>query len=201
MPATPFSVTWDYRCPFARNVHEHLVVALGAGAPFEVRFVPFSLDQEHVEEGGAPVWEDPKRQSALLAAQVGLVVRDLLPEAFLRVHRGLFALRHDDGGDLRDRSALASVLEGEGVDPAQVFAEIASGWPLDEYRKSHEAVVATHDVFGVPTFIVGDEAVFVRIMTRPGDDAELARATIERILDLITTCPELNEFKHTTIAN
>ena len=38
-----FAVTWDYRCPFARNAHEHIIEALRAGAPWSVRFVPFSF--------------------------------------------------------------------------------------------------------------------------------------------------------------
>jgi hypothetical protein len=201
MTPSSFSVTWDYRCPFARNAHEHLVVALEAGAPYEVQFLPFSLSQSHVEEGGEPVWQDPEQQKGLLAGQVGIVVRDRFPERFLRVHLGLFALRHDEGGDLRDEAALAAVLEREDVDPSRVFDEITSGWPLDEYRKSHEAAVADYDVFGVPTFIAGDEAAFVRIMTRPGDDAATATATIERILDLLVHHVEFNEFKHTSIAN
>jgi hypothetical protein len=201
MTPTSFSVTWDYRCPFARNAHEHVVTALESGAPFEVSFVPFSLNQAHVEEGGKSVWEDPEFEQDLLAGEVGIVVRDRFPDQFLRVHRALFALRHDDGGDLRDRAALATVLEREGVDSARVFEEIASGWPLDEYRKAHEATVADHDVFGVPTFIAGQEAAFVRIMTRPGDDGTVARSTIERILDLLEHHAELNEFKHTSIPN
>ena len=28
---TAFSVTWDYRCPFARNAHEHVLAGLDAG--------------------------------------------------------------------------------------------------------------------------------------------------------------------------
>ena len=98
-------------------------------------------------------------------------------------------------------AALASVLEREGVDPVRVFDEIASGWPLDEFRKSHEAAVADYDVFGVPTFIAGEQAAFVRIMTRPGGDAAVATSTIERILDLLEHHAELNEFKHTSIDN
>ena len=198
---TSLAATWDDRCPFARNAAEHLVVVLEAGAPFEVRFVPFSLSQAHVEEGGVPVWEDPERQKDLLAAQVGIVVRDRFPNEFLRVHLALFALRHDEGGDLRDQAALASVLEREGVDPGPVFDEISSGWPLDEFRKSHEAVVADYEVFGVPTFIAGREAAFVRIMTRPQGDAAVATTTIRRVLDLLTDHVELNEFKRTSIPN
>jgi len=201
MKTTPLAVTWDYRCPFARNAHEHLVVAMEAGAPFDVRFVPFSLNQAHVEEGGEPVWDDPERQRDHLAGEVGIVVRDRFPDQFLSVHLALFSLRHDEGGDLRDQDALAAVLAREGVDPGQVFSEITSGWPLDEYRKSHEAAVVNHDVFGVPTFILGDEAVFVRIMTRPAGDGALATATIERVVDLLENHVDLNEFKRTSIPN
>ncbi len=201
MTTTPFSVNWDYRCPFARNAHEHLVVALKAGAPFEASFVPFSLNQAHVEEGGTPVWEDPTKEPDLLAGQVGIVVRERYPDKFLRTHLALFALRHDEGADLRDRAALASVLERQGVRPDRVFDEINSGWPLEEYRKSHEAAVADNAVFGVPTFVVGDQAAFVRIMTRPGKDARLATSTIERVLDLLEHHADLNELKHTSIPN
>ena len=28
VPRRSFSVTWDYRCPFARNAHEHVVAGL-----------------------------------------------------------------------------------------------------------------------------------------------------------------------------
>ena len=59
--------------------------------------------------------------------------------------------------------------------------------------------MAEHSVFGVPTVIVGDEAVFVRVMHRPGGDADGARATVERAVALVDDWPELNEFKHTTI--
>ena len=28
---TTFAVNWDYRCPFARNAHEHVVAGLATG--------------------------------------------------------------------------------------------------------------------------------------------------------------------------
>jgi hypothetical protein len=194
-----FSVTWDYRCPFARNAHEHLVAALEAGAGFEVSFVGYSLSQGHLEEGEAPVWDEPEKDSGILAMQAGIVVRDKLPESFLGVHRGLFSLRHDEGGDLRDEKSIRRVLEQNGVEADFVFAEIESGWPLSTFRQEHEAGVKEHEVWGVPTFIVGDQAVFIRVMTRPGDDPEASRSTIERLVRLIGELPELNEFKHTSI--
>jgi hypothetical protein len=199
MTPNSFSVNWDYRCPFARNAHEHLVLALEAGADYEVEFVPFSLTQTHVDEAGIPVWDDPEREADLLAGQVGIVVRDRFPEQFLRTHIALFALRHDQSGDLRDRAALAAVLEAQGIDPNRVFEEIKNSWPLEEFRKAHEAAVKLHSVFGVPTFIAGEEAAFVRIMTRPGTDTALATATIDRVVDLLDNHVDFNEFKRTSI--
>ena len=55
-------------------------------------------------------------------------------------------------------------------------------------------------MFGVPTFIVDDRAVFVRLMSRPMGDAGLGRRTIDGVLDLFDTMPDLNEFKHTKLA-
>jgi hypothetical protein len=200
MALPPFSVTYDYRCPFARNAHEHLVKGLKAGAEWQVTFAPFSLGQAHVEEGGIPVWEDPKEIPNLLAIETSLVVRDTFPERFLDVHLALFSLRHDAGGDLRDPDTIGKVLEDQEVDAARVRKEVENGWPRALFRSTHESLVANHQVFGVPTFIheKGD-GVFVRLMTRPGDDTELARRTIEHVVSLAVEHPELNEFKHTTV--
>jgi hypothetical protein len=197
---TAFSVTWDYRCPFARNATEHLLTALEAGAGWDVTWLPFSLNQVHVEEGDPDVWDDPTKEAGLLAMQAGIVVRDRFPEAFPAVHRALFAARHDEGRDIREEDVIRDVLATNGVDADQVFKEIESGAPLKIFREAHERAVADHQVFGVPTFIAGGQAVFVRVMDRPGDDATQARTTIERTLDLLTSWPELNEFKHTSIS-
>ena len=199
MTTTSFAVTWDYRCPFARNATEHLLTALHAGAGWDVEWVPFSLNQAHVEEGGADVWDDPSKASGLLAMEAGIAVRDRWPEVFPAVHRALFAARHDEGRDIREEDVIRDVLTANGADADAVFDEIAGGGPLKVFRQAHERAVGDHHVFGVPTFIAGGQAVFVRVMNRPGDDAEQARTTIERIVDLVTGWPDLNEFKHTSI--
>ena len=197
---TRFAVTWDYRCPFARNAHEHLVAGLRAGAPWEVEFSPFSLSQAHVEEGEADVWGDPSRRADLMAMEAGIVVRDRMPERFADVHLALFRARHDEAQDLREPAVVRSALEEAGVDADAVLAEIADGWPLEEFRKEHEAAVAENQVFGVPTFVLDGRAVFVRLMNRPQGDGDLARTTVDRVLDLLKGWPELNEYKYTTIA-
>ncbi len=199
MAPRAFSVTWDYLCPFARNAHEHLVAALDGGAPFDVTFSAFSLMQAHVEEGGTPVWELEEKARGLLALEAGVVVRDKFADRFRAVHVALFAARHDEGREISDPAVVRDVLESAGVPPDEVFAEIEKGWPLETVRAEHESAVSEHEVFGVPTFVAGDDAVFVRLMTRPRGDSARARALIERTIELLTEHPELNEFKHTKI--
>ena len=199
MPIPPFAVTWDYRCPFARNAHEHIVEALEAGAPWEVTFVPFSLNQVHVEEGGADVWDDPGARHSLLAMEVGIAVRDQFPDRFLAVHRALFTARHDEGRDLRERDVLTAILEEQGADAGAVWKVVDEGVALETFRKEHERSVADHSVFGVPTFIVGDQAAFIRVMSRPRGDGKFAKETIERAVDVTLNWADLNELKHTSI--
>jgi predicted DsbA family dithiol-disulfide isomerase len=196
---TSFSINWDYRCPFARNANEHVITALRSGEPLDVRFTAFSQSQSAVEEGGTAVWDDPDKRDELIAVAAGIVVRDQFPEQFYDAHLSLFAMRHDDGEDIRDEAIVRRALERVGVDADAVMKELDEGWPFEVFRSEHERSVDEQQVFGVPTFIAGAEVVFVRLMTRPGGDAKLAKATVKQVLDLLVHHPEINEYKHTTV--
>ncbi len=198
---TSFDVTWDYRCPFARNAHEHVLTGLAAGADWQVGFVPFSLGQVHVEEGQPDVWDKPEQDTGIFALQVGVVVRDEHPDEFAAVHRALFALRHDEAKQLDDRAAVARVLEGNDVPSGPVFALVDSGEALRRVRAEHVRHAESHSLWGVPTFVAGDQAVFVRLMDRAplGSAAAASIRTVERVVDLLSGWTDLNEFKRTTI--
>ena len=198
MSTRAFAVTWDYRCPFARIGHLHVIEGLRAGADWDVTFAPFSLGQAHVTEGDPDVWDEPEKETGLLALQVGVTVRDQHPDAFLDVHEAIFDARHVDGADLRDESVLRGVLERHGLGADQVL-EAARNGALDVVHKEHDRVVADHEVWGVPTFIADGQSVFVRLMEGPDHDGDVATHTVERVLDLVTGWPQLNEFKHTSI--
>jgi hypothetical protein len=195
----PFAVTWDYRCPFARNAHEHLIAGLADGADWDVSFLPYTLSQGHVPEGGTPVWDDPGKFGDLLALAAGVVVRDEYPEQFGAVHLALFTARHDEGLDIREAAVVAGILDAAGVPGDKVLAEVASGGPIDEIERAYLQAVNEWSIFGVPTFVVDGRAVFVRLMSRPQGDAALARRTIEGIVQLMDAQPDLNEFKYTTL--
>jgi protein-disulfide isomerase-like protein with CxxC motif len=170
-----------------------------AGVDWNVRWVPFSLDQTKVAEGDADVWDDPEKAGVRLAVEVGIAVRDGWPDAFTAVHNGLFAARHDKGLDIREHDVVADVLTAEGLDADEVFNEVLGCGPRDTFRKEHEWAVDEHKVFGVPTVIAAGQAVFIRLVDRPDGDAARARETVERCVDLVGGWPNLNEFKHTTI--
>jgi 2-hydroxychromene-2-carboxylate isomerase len=195
---TRFAVTFDYLCPFARNAAEVVVQALEAGAPYQVDYRAFSLSQVHLEEGATPVWQVQAPPSGVLALQWGLAVRDELPERFPAAHLALFAARHDQGRDLNDPEVLRAAVASAGLDPDEVEKLVASGGPAAALAADHTWAVEQHRGFGVPTFIAGQRAVFVRLMQRPADP-ETARTTLERVLALVVDWPDLNEFKATRI--
>ena len=204
MPARAFSVTFDYRCPFARNAHEHVLAGLADGADWDVTYTPLSLHQMHVEEGGTPVWDQPEVDTGLWALRAGIVVRDRFPEHFAEAHRALFAIRHDRALHL-DAPTVTATLAGILGDEAagEVAEAVESGDALSTVQKEHDQAVTGAGAWGVPTFWTTEErAVFVRLMNRnPGETARQrahGRVSIERVLDLLEWT-DLNEFKATRI--
>lgn len=192
--ARQFAVSFDYRCPFARNGHESVVQGLREGRDWDVRFLPFSLDQVHVEEGEPPVWErDPEVWGTGVSALLwGIAVRDNFPDHFFDWHVAAFAARHDEGRKIAKTEVLADVATSVGLDADAVAAEVQSGRPLKVLADEHSEAVKRWRMFGVPTFIVGERAVFVRVMDRKNPD------DVERVLDLLEWT-DLNEFKHTSV--
>ena len=192
--ARSIAVTFDYRCPFAYNGNAAVIAAIRAGSDVDFTFTPFSLDQAHVEEGATPVWDrDPSDWgTGTLALQYGIAVRDAFPDGFLDAHVALFAQRHDHGLKLGHEDVLQEAIEKVGLDAAAAKDEVWSGRPLAALAKEHTDLVDKYAVFGVPTFVTDDDAVFVRYMERGRADDLL------RTLDLLEWS-RLNEFKRTRL--
>ena len=195
---TSFDLSYDYRCPFAKNIHLHVLAALDAGADFQVRFVPWTLSQGHREEGTPDVWDDPARDADLLSMAVGVSIHDLQPDAFRGAHGALFRARHERGIRLVDMDEVAQALDGLEVDLDQVRADIES-------RRPHEVIASSYreferyEAFGVPTFVVNGDATFVRYMSGPTDNPNDSIKIIDGLISLMASEPDLNEFKHTRL--
>jgi len=193
-----FDLSFDYRCPFAKNIHLHVVTALRAGADFDINFAPWSLSQGSRSDGAPDVWNDPAYDGDLLSLATGISVRDQQSEYFLNAHEALFRARHDRAIRLVTHDEISNVLAPLGVDMAQVAADVAS-------RRPHDVIAASHkefdrfDAFGVPTFVVNDDATFVRYMSEPSDDPDESVELITSLLTMMTNRADLNEFKHTQL--
>ena len=187
-------VTFDYRCPFAYNGNLATINYLRGGADLDARFVPFSLDQVHVEEGAPAVWDREPTQwgTGVLALLYGIAVRDTFPDRFFDAHLALFAARHEHGRQLQDEAVLREAVASVGLDADVVAEEAWSGRPLKTLASEHSDAVERYGVFGVPTFLEGDEAAFVRFMDRGNVDH------LVRMLDLLRWSA-LNEFKRPRI--
>ena len=192
--AREIAVTFDYRCPFARNAHEAVVTALREGADLDVRFLPFSLDQAHIEEGEAPVWERQPDEwgTGVTALLYGIAIRDQFAERFFDFHLAVFAARHDHGKKLGREEVVREAAASAGLDVDAVAEEVWGGRPLKTLAAEHTEQVERWNAFGVPTFIEGDEAVFIRFMERNRVD------DLERALELLDWT-RFNEFKRTQI--
>lgn len=193
-----FELSYDYRCPFAKNIHLHVLSALEAGADFDVDFVPWTMSQGYKAEDAPDVWDDPEHDPDLLALAVSVSVSDQQPDQFLAAHEALFRARHEQAVRLVTFEEIERVLAPVGVDVAMVKRDLATRRPhqvIGEKFKKYESVEA----FGVPTFVVGNDATFVRYMSPPTDDPKASIALIESLVTLMTRQPELNEFKHTRL--
>jgi 2-hydroxychromene-2-carboxylate isomerase len=192
--ARSVAVTFDYRCPFAYNGNLAAINAVRGGSAVDFRFVPFSLDQVHVEEGQPPMWERAPEEwgSGVLALLYGIAVRDAFTDAFFDAHLALFGARHEQGLQLKDEAVLRDAVASAGLDADAVAEEAWSGRPMKTLADEHTDCVDRYGVFGVPTYLEGDQAAFVRFMKR-GDVADL-----ERMLELLQW-GDLNEFKRPRI--
>lgn len=193
---TSFDLSFDYRCPFAKNLHLHVLAALAAGADFEVTFVPWTLSQGYRAEGAPDVWDDPGFDADHLSLCAGVSVRDQQPEHFLAAHEALFRARHERAIRLVTLGEIGAVLAPLGVDMELVEADIDSRRPHKVIGQSYEEF-SHYEAFGVPTFVVNGDATFVRYMSAPTGDAQASVGIVERLLNLMAHEPDLNEFKHT----
>ncbi|MGA2970142.1 MAG: DsbA family protein [Acidimicrobiales bacterium] len=195
---TSFDLSYDYRCPFAKNIHLHVLKALEAGADLDVNFVPWTMSQGYQDDGAPGVWNDPLFDAEHLSLAVSVSVRDQQPDLFLAAHEALFRARHERAVRLVTIEEIDDVLRPLGVDMEQVRIDVASRRPHEVIGKSYEEF-STYEAFGVPTFVVNGDATFVRYMVPPTDDAAESIKIIESMITLMALEPNLNEFKHTRL--
>ena len=151
--------------------------------------MPFSLGQVHVAEGEPDIWDRRQDDSGLLALQAGVVVRDKFPDRFLDVHGRCSPLATTTAGHCATRPRCGAVLDEQGVDADAVLAEIDGGDAARHRAGRARGRRQDHQVWGVPTFILGDQAAFVRLWTGPRATPTAPSRTIERSSTCSTAGP------------
>jgi protein-disulfide isomerase len=194
-----FDLSYDYRCPFAKNIHLHMVKALQAGADFDVNFIPWTMSQGHKAAGAPDVWDDPTRDEEHLALCVSISVRDNQPDKFLAAHDALYRARHERAIRLVSWEEIEGVLSPLGVDIEAVKEDVATRRPHQVLGESFQKM-AKVEAFGVPTFVVNGDATFVRYMDAPTDDAQESINVISTLVGLMENNFAINEFKHTKVS-
>lgn len=195
---TEFKISYDYRCPFAKNLHLHLVRALRAGAEWSVEFSPWTMSQGHRAEGAPDVWADPTKDPDLLALAVSVSVRDHQPDRFLDAHEALFRARHESGLRLASWEDIDKALANVQLDVDAIRRDVAS-------RRPHGIIADTfheferYEAFGVPTVVIDGDGTFIRYMSAPDGNDAASVDLITRLIALMTRDADLNEFKHTRV--
>ena len=140
------------------------------------------------------MWERQPSEwgTGVTALLYGIAVRDQFPERFFDFHLAAFAARHDEGKKLGREEVVREAAAAAGLDVDAVAEEVWSGRPLKALAAEHTEQVERWNAFGVPTFIEGDQAVFIRFMERNRVD------DLERALELLDWT-RFNEFKRTQI--
>ena len=133
------------------------------------RSCPSRSDQVARRGGRARRVGRPGADTGLLALQVGVVVRDQLPDAFLAAHAALFAARHDEGRHIRERRGPARRARGRRAStPTRSSPRSPTGRPLETVQQGARARRRRAHASGAcPPSSPATRPVFVRFMHRP----------------------------------
>ncbi len=197
-----FIYTFDYRCPFARNMTELIYYANKFDDKFKVDPIPLCLDQFHVEPDEMNIWDLEDRDKYLVALLSFNVVKEYFPDEMWKFHMEMFLSRHDLGINLRSEEQVLKVLKKVGfndTDALFVIEEAKSDKVVKSYAESHIELVEKYEVFGVPTIVLADSAVFVRLMERTIKPSQKAVEKLEYIIGMVEGHPDINEIKHTIV--
>ena len=189
------AVTFDYRCPFAYNGNAAVIAALRAGSDVDFRFTPV-LARPGARRGGraADVGARPVGVGHRACSRCSTASRCATrsPTSSSTRTSRCSPPATTTACKLGDEDVLRDAVTEAGLDADAVAEEAHSGRPLKTLAAEHTEAVDRWAVFGVPTYIEGEEAVFVRFMERGRVD------DLERALDLLQWS-RLNEFKRTRI--
>jgi len=191
-----FELYYDYLCPFVYRA-SRLLANVAGDRPIDVRWRYFSLAQVNSKDEGWTAWGAPatERVRGRLAFMAAEAARR--QDRFDPFHSNLLAARHQDRLDVDDAKVVAQVAEESGLDLERFRRDLDHPTILDALAHDHRHAVATHGVFGTPTFVFPNGAsAYIRLAEAPaGADA---LQLFDNLLAIAADEPRVLEIKRPT---
>ena len=158
-----FELYFDYLCPFVYRA-SLLLTNVAAERNPQVRWRFFSLAQVNSTDPGWTAWDAPaaERVRGRLAFKAAEAARR--QGRFDAYHIALLRARHHDRLDVDDANVAEKVAEDAGLDLDRFRRDLADPTILRTLADDHRHAVATHGVFGTPTFVFPNGAsAYIRL--------------------------------------
>jgi predicted DsbA family dithiol-disulfide isomerase len=162
-----FELYFDYLCPFVYRA-SLLLTNVAADRSPDVSWRYFSLTQVNSKEDGWTVWDAPptdrvRGRLAFTAAEAAR--RQGRFEVF---HGALLAARHQARLDIDDVRVIEQVADDSGLDLERFRRDVNDPSIMQALARDHMHAVATHGVFGTPTFVFPNGAsAYIRLAEAP----------------------------------
>jgi len=191
-----FELYFDYLCPFVYRA-SLLLANVAAERPIEVRWRYFSLAQVNSKQEGWTAWDAPAAEKVRgrLAFKAAEAARR--QDRFDPFHANLLAARHHDRLDIDEDSVVEQVAEESGLELGHFRRDLDDPAILDAFARDHKHAVATHGVFGTPTFVFANGAsAYIRLTDAPSGAGALR--LFDSLLAIAADEPRVLEIKRPT---
>jgi len=191
-----FELYYDYLCPFVYRA-SLLVTNVAAERPIDVRWRYFSLAQVNSKETGWTAWDAPAAEKVRGRLAFKAAEAALRQDRFDPFHANLLAARHQDRLDIDDAKVVDQVAEESGLELERFRRDLADPAILDALARDHKHAVATHGVFGTPTFVFPNGAsAYIRLAEAPTGAGALQ--LFDSLLAIVADEPRVLEIKRPT---
>lgn len=186
------SVLFDFRCPFSYLFFQYVQRCEKTLKLFN--FIPYPLSRSHFESQQS-YWREDFKVLGLNALLVANYVRQYSLNQYNELLAQLFSLKFKHFLNVDEEGSLVKAMLDLGMEE-KIIKKSQEKTNVDDFKKTVEFYKGTFDVFGVPTLVYHDKAVFVKLQRAPESETR-AETVIRQLISLVKDVPELAEFKHT----
>ncbi len=191
-----FEVYYDYLCPFVYRA-SLLLAKVGDQRSLEIRWRYFSLTQVNSKDEGWTVWDAPAGERVRGRIAFASAEAARRQNRFEPFHSALLGARHQHRLEIDDRKVVEGVAVGSGLELERFRRDLDDPTILETLATEHRNGVASHGVFGTPTFVFPNGAsAYIRLADVP-EGAEALRL-FDALIDVAANESRVLEIKRPT---